>query len=345
MIRPTTLFCTLMAVTLMGCEPKAAPSEPAPSAGEEAKAEATTQAKPSAEAKLTEFEVADFGFVFDCPADAPKRLCEQAATPRFGGYTLPIEVRFLGAMPALTATAAADSYEKVMSSSEDTMKRDGDVVTLSNKGTITTAHPIEVGDRFFMCRIIRTGLPSPESDELEIAGKALCASARPAKGHEARINCEVARATCEKRCASGDAWACLDLGVTIKLDEEDKANVAMAIGPLKSACDAGVKQGCEELAHGYKWGSFGAKDPKAARALQEMLCSEGGMNNCNAMGWILDAEGDLDKSIATFDKACKADDAKSCADLSNRLMKKKDEAAAATAKARACKLGWSSACP
>jgi hypothetical protein len=343
------VVCACVCVCLAwGCDrsspaPEADPSEPS-GASTGAPAEAAEESG-SEEAGAEEgevFEVEGEGVSFVCPPGAPRRLCEQTATPRFGGYTLPVTVASMGPMDATELEAGAIQFAKLMGEvGGEGVERDGIDVTFMRGPQRVRARAYAVGERVYLCQIMSKG-SGEEVTKLEGFAEKMCASMKPVKGHEGRVSCAAAKEKCVTRCDAGDGWACVDLGVYLNGDE---ATRAQAKEPFEKGCDAGVADACESLAMGYKLGKYGKDRPKA-KALYEKACGMGSTDGCNSLGWMQDADGELDAAIATFTKLCEADHAKSCSDLSARLMKKEpaDEAGAARARKKACGLGWSPAC-
>ena len=134
----------------------------------------------------------------------------------------------------------------------------------------------------------------------------------------------------ESTCARDYEPACVGLGMVFMASRtQGVADPARAQQLFSHACDAGVVDGCLQLASLLDNGDAGLVDDTAAATMYARLCTEGSATACRRYAVMLaDGEGvrqNESQAMRMLSKACKLGEAMSCQVLDERRAKAESE--------------------
>ncbi len=124
---------------------------------------------------------------------------------------------------------------------------------------------------------------------------------------------------CERLCASGQAYACANLGLLCENGQGVPQDKARAAGFYKLGCDGGIKNGCANLGHLYESGQGVLQDKARAAGLYNQGCDGGSASGCANLAFLYSTgQGVLqDKARAAglYKQGCDGGNAGGCANL------------------------------
>jgi TPR repeat protein len=130
-------------------------------------------------------------------------------------------------------------------------------------------------------------------------------------------------------CNLGYAPACNELAAIWTDGRGVSSDATGAAEVLTRTCSAGIAKSCGYLGGLYARGAGVDKDPAKAKELLEKGCAAAAPDPeaCGTLGALQEADKDVEKASASYDKACKGKDLKACARL-GALLEKTDKAKA-----------------
>lgn len=150
-------------------------------------------------------------------------------------------------------------------------------------------------------------------------------------------------------CAENKAKACFELG-RLRRDSEDGEvrDASAAAVALKTACDKGHVQACNDLGDLYYFGRGVEQNRVAARALYEDACDKKNAEACFSLGYIL-SQNELGgtpepRVLPLFTQACDGGYLDACTRLADKLIQLGENARARVILEDACKKGNEDSC-
>lgn len=155
----------------------------------------------------------------------------------------------------------------------------------------------------------------------------------------------------ERACKDGLQVACMNWGQFLKKGRGGTHDEVKAAILFKQACESGFVPSCYNYGLSLEQGSGTRKDAAGANRMFAKACDGGAVDACAHLAEsLLKSESQDGKRSATLlEKACNANDARRCAELAALyeigLGVSVDPERASSLRARACKLGYRTACP
>jgi TPR repeat protein len=155
----------------------------------------------------------------------------------------------------------------------------------------------------------------------------------------------------ERGCGLADANACVSQGYIVEhVGTPGLAEHQRALPLYRKGCELDEQVGCNNLGAMYVAGEGVVADTAKAIQLYSGACDNYMVTACSNLGSLYEkgSRKDVVKSLQYYGKGCDLDDASSCSSVSRLLLAggviPKDSVKAAEAKAKACRLGETTAC-
>ncbi len=147
----------------------------------------------------------------------------------------------------------------------------------------------------------------------------------------------------QKSCQLGNGWACGIVGDRYEDGEGVSQSYEEAARYNKMGCDLGNALSCNTLGLDYIKGRGVLKDYNMAESLLKKSISLGN-DSYNNLGYLYEAQGDRERAVSNYKKACDIKNKTGCSNLANLYKKEQNYAFAYPYYVTACNYGKSDAC-